>query len=139
MPNGGSDNCGTCGFNLANEGVWGPPGCGGAEAFCAIRILPIPNPYWTYCANRASREREPDGPLFSQGLYEKGYTRVPWHGEAEPRICGASSCQVCGRDAERGLKLAEELTFCCNAHYMQWWGERHPGIRLKWTHDFQEP
>jgi hypothetical protein len=23
MPNGGFDNCGVCGFNRANEGVWG--------------------------------------------------------------------------------------------------------------------
>jgi hypothetical protein len=45
LPNGGPDNCATCGFNHSNEGRWGahskPPG------FCTIRHTEIPVPQRT--------------------------------------------------------------------------------------------
>lgn len=52
MPNGGSDCCGTCAFNEKNKGETGyehsnDPG----RDYCAIRDLPVENPFWTYCAN----------------------------------------------------------------------------------------
>jgi hypothetical protein len=41
MPNGGIDNCGVCGFNRANEGVWGRDDYTADErldsAYCTIR------------------------------------------------------------------------------------------------------
>src|SRR5687768_3895847 len=47
MPNGGLDNCGVCGFNRANEGVWGREDYTSDErldnAFCTIRGVEIPN------------------------------------------------------------------------------------------------
>ena len=143
MPNGGADNCGTCGYNLANKGAWGPPGCGDGEAYCSMRILPIPNPFWTYCANWQSRGDQPEGPLFATGLHEHGYTRIPWDGEDEPRPMCLGRCHVCNREFERGLRVAaateRERQFCCNAHYMEWWRLRHPEVKLEWEYDFCPP
>lgn len=69
MPNGGSDNCGTCWFNSKNKGEasyshMDDPG----ESRCVIRNLVIENPLWTYCANHPhhnSRKVEiPVGPVY---------------------------------------------------------------------------
>jgi hypothetical protein len=76
MPNGGIDNCGVCGFNRANEGVW----CRKDHlsdarldnAFCTIRGVKIPNPLWTYCVNCESKDPAPDGPICIVGLHEPG-------------------------------------------------------------------
>ena len=69
MPNGGSDCCGTCWFNSANEGEAGyrkgPPQ---GEAHCTIRGLEIETPFWTYCANHPHHNPErvevPIGPVY---------------------------------------------------------------------------
>ena len=59
MPNGGSDNCGTCWFNSKNEGQ---PGYHGAEkegiVICTIRNLEIQNPFYTYCPNHPAHNPE---------------------------------------------------------------------------------
>jgi hypothetical protein len=56
MPNGGSDCCGTCWFNLRNKGE---PGYGHVYDpdlnRCVIRNLEIPNAFYTYCANHPHR------------------------------------------------------------------------------------
>jgi len=70
MPNGGSDCCGTCWFNAKNKGEAGYGHARDPEAdFCLIRDLPIPNAFWTYCANHPHHNREKIrlsiGPVFT--------------------------------------------------------------------------
>jgi hypothetical protein len=74
MPNGGSDNCGTCWFNVKNKGERGAqvymrhasePGV----ARCQIRGgLAIRNPLYTYCVNHPHHNPNkidvPIGPVF---------------------------------------------------------------------------
>jgi hypothetical protein len=59
MPNGGSDCCGTCWFNSANEGN---PGYQKPDADvqvrCVIRDVDIEVPFWTYCANHPHHNPE---------------------------------------------------------------------------------
>jgi len=69
MPNGGSDCCGTCWFNARNNGEAGYAHTRDPEpALCAIRNLPIADPFYTYCANhphrRPQRDSVPIGPVF---------------------------------------------------------------------------
>ena len=70
MPNGGSDCCGTCWFNAKNKGEAGYAHASDPEpAFCAIRALPIADPFYTYCGNHPHRRPErnpiPIGPVFA--------------------------------------------------------------------------
>ncbi len=85
MPNGGSDNCGTCWFNRKNHGARDgmrhtdnrePP-------HCEIRNEPIEKPFYTYCANhphrRSGRDPIPIGPiLVGQKIGGFAYKRVIW-------------------------------------------------------------
>lgn len=69
MPNGGSDCCGTCWFNRANGGERGSASFRREiPSFCKIRGLPIPDPFYTYCANhphhRPNRDPIPIGPVY---------------------------------------------------------------------------
>ncbi len=85
MPNGGTDNCGTCSFNRRNEGRLGhSQGNPDLPHHCLIRDQAIRNPGYTYCLNHPYRTKhEPDpipvGPLL---IAEAGsgfeYRRVPW-------------------------------------------------------------
>lgn len=68
MPNGGSDNCGTCWFNTKNKGEVGlahlhDPG----PATCAIRGFNIRIALYTYCVNHPKHARTrievPIGPV----------------------------------------------------------------------------
>ena len=138
MPNGGIDNYGVCGFNKANGGKWGWPDDKGAleRAYCTIRDVPIPNPLWTYCANRHTKSDIPYGPILTSGLHEKGilYRRIPWHGKNCPQHCAAGKCAVCDNGFENGLQVDDKegpLTFCCNDHYLNWWKQRHPDCPLE--------
>jgi hypothetical protein len=74
MPNGGSDCCGTCWFNEANEGEAGyrennPE----RPQVCLIRQFEIENAFWTYCANHPhhnpDRIETPIGPVYVAGSY----------------------------------------------------------------------
>ena len=75
MPNGGSDNCGECGFNRANRGGAGI----GHRVLCALRNQAIKNPFYTYCANyalhRPDQDPIPVGPILAGDDYGR---RVPW-------------------------------------------------------------
>jgi hypothetical protein len=74
MPNGGSDNCGTCWFNVKNKGERGMPvymqHAHEPEApRCQIREgLLIPDPLYTYCVNHPhhnpNKTDVPIGPVF---------------------------------------------------------------------------
>ena len=69
MPNGGSDCCGTCWYNLQNKGEAGYPEDMDLSVgpYCEIRDQAIESPYWTYCANHPHRrpdgDRIPIGPI----------------------------------------------------------------------------
>ena len=142
MPNGGSDNCGRCPFNQASMLVEDNPHQL-KDSFCTIRNLPIRNPLWTYCWNRRSRSEKPQGPVFTQGIYENGYCRIPWNGKHEPRSYVAGKCEVCGRIfKEQGIEVLDNnlsLQFCCNAHYIQWWKDKHRGVVLPYEYIFEDP
>jgi len=80
MPNGGSDCCGTCWFNRKNRGEAGYAHPHAAEpAYCEIRRLAIPHPFYTYCANHPHRSPERDqipiGPIFTN---PRGEGREIW-------------------------------------------------------------
>jgi hypothetical protein len=136
MPNGGLDNCGVCGFNRANEGVWGRADYTADErldnAFCTIRGVKIHNALWTYCANCESKHPAPDGP---SGYL---YPRIPWHGVHKPTLNVVGTCSRCGRFAEKGIAIQAddaEMNFCCNGHYVKWWREQNPNESFRWDHD----
>ena len=69
MPNGGSDCCGTCWFNLKNKGQAGyDHACDSEPALCTIRDITIETPFYTYCGNhprrRPERDSIPIGPVY---------------------------------------------------------------------------
>jgi hypothetical protein len=72
MPNGGSDNCGTCWFNAINEGEARhreePKQDASEFAHCDLRDVDLPWPFWVYCANHQHHSRErlsfPVGPIY---------------------------------------------------------------------------
>lgn len=70
MPNGGSDCCGTCWFNVKNEDQPGYHGSNkGGKVVCTIRSLEIENPFYTYCINHPHHNPKkvaiPLGPVYS--------------------------------------------------------------------------
>ena len=150
MANGGHDNCLTCGFNRANSGQWGFPPEEDLEAWtrpghCTIRQTDIPNPLMTFCANYRTRETAPRGEIYSEGLTEEActYPRIPWHAGQGPRMKdSAGQCGVCGRSFTRGIRLAlrdgSTLRFCCNAHYLKWWRQQHPGEVLAYDYSMMK-
>ena len=69
MPNGGSDCCGSCWFNRANDGQVGTSNHNhDIPSYCEIRQLEIERPFYTYCANhpykRPERDLIPIGPVY---------------------------------------------------------------------------
>jgi len=131
MPNGGPDNCGTCGFNRRNRGVWRNPEPDESQtSFCEIRCVPVLADYWTYCQNWHSRTREPVGPIYASGIYEDSYRRIPWHGPIAPEFIQSGVCSECGVSIDDGISIATvesmPITFCSNLHYLQWWKRQHP-------------
>jgi hypothetical protein len=132
MPNGGPDNCGTCGFNRRNRGVWRNPTPDEQQMpFCEIRGVTVLADHWTYCQNWHTHTREPIGPIYASGLYEGGYRRIPWHGTVEPESAGAGVCSECGAQFSEGIGIAgveaASHFFCSNLHYLEWWKRQHPG------------
>lgn len=128
MPNGGADNCIYCGFNEPNEGEWDRRVDGSVRSqrpgSCLIGDgLPIRDPHWTYCVNFHSRSSEPSGPLYASGLYETGYSRIPWNGAFEPQPYVPATCVVCGVDVDKGITVALDrrtiVGACSNAHYVE--------------------
>ena len=131
MPNGGPDNCSTCGFNRRNRGTWRNPEADEQQAsFCEIRKVTVLNDHWTYCQNWHTRTRELVGPIYSSGLYDEGYRRIPWHGSVEPEHMDMGVCSACGEAFVEGLAIAgiecAPRAFCSNLHYLQWWKRQHP-------------
>ena len=139
MPNGGPDCCGNCSHNCAVQEM-AHPHPSQRDRFeqlsrCTLRQVPIPNPFWTYCANFAygkhpehrNQSEVPKGWIYSSGMYE-GYVRIPWDGPNEPRVGEGGLCVVCGRVTSEGIELARDghsLVFCTNRHYLEWWKSIH--------------
>jgi hypothetical protein len=143
MPNGGPDNCGTCGFNRRNRGVW----CNlepdeSQTSFCEIRGTPILADHWTYCQNWHSRSRDPIGPIYASGIYDHGYQRIPWHGMVEPELVQTGACNECGASSADGIFIAAveraPVEFCSNLHYMQWWKRQHPDEEASMSQNIRE-
>ena len=91
MPNGGTDNCGTCSFNKVNQGKWGCPESKPEKpdtAFCTIRKIPIPDPFYTYCLKAQTKQHVAEGPVFSTGLASP-YSRIPWFENRPAQTVGA--------------------------------------------------
>ncbi len=127
MPNGGSDNCGTCGFNSLNSGQWqnslkwkGEPIC------CTIRKVTISNPFYTYCDNWHSRSAVPSGPVFVCGLYEEGNPRIPCIVNNFPLIGIEGVCDICGKSFENGYGITIDVDhyFCTYSHYMDFYNSK---------------
>jgi hypothetical protein len=131
VPNGGPDNCWTCGFNRRNWGEWRNPAPDENEQpFCRIRSVLVLADHWTYCENWHTRTSEPIGPIYAFGLYEDGYRRIPWDGNIEPAQIGTGICSECGITFAEGLEIATADgpldQFCGNLHYLMWWTRKHP-------------
>ena len=132
MPNGGIDNCGECDFNRANIDSINSLGDRAKNAYCVIRKTVICKPFYTYCINMKKQSPIPEGSIYSSGLPDKNilYVRIPWHHRHEPQINIAGNCCVCNQAFEKGIEIDTEseglLSFCSNAHYIQWWKYKHP-------------
>lgn len=79
MPNGGSDNCGTCFFNRKNRKETDENKVDNREKdFCIIRNIPIECSFWTYCSNHQHHNPDridiPIGPVYV--CKENSYGRV---------------------------------------------------------------
>jgi hypothetical protein len=73
MPNGGSDNCGTCWFNTKNKGEAGSAHLQDlGPNRCAIRGFAVRSPLYTYCVNHPkhahTRLEVPIGPVLEYQL-----------------------------------------------------------------------
>jgi hypothetical protein len=143
MPNGGPDNCSTCGFNRRNRGIWRNPAPDESQLpFCEIRGLSVLMDHWTYCQNWHSRTRAPIGPVYASGLYDGGYCRIPWHGAVEPESTNTGACNECGVSVQDGISVVvvegTPLAFCSNGHYLQWWKRQHPNEDAPMSRDIWE-
>ena len=134
MPDGGSDCCGTCGFNKAMREIGSPSAGADSDEFlrlshCVLRDTNITTPFWTYCDNyshvgAAKEGAEIRGPIYADGLFEGWYCRIPWNGHHEARTNVAVTCSECGKEVESGVEVGGDeggrFGFCCNDHYCNW-------------------
>ena len=140
MPNGGSDNCGTCGFNSFNEGAWGFRELRDEDSVevCVIRGIELTSSFGTCCVNWHSQDPIPEGPMFAF-LYLAG--RVPWFMGRVPAGTANGECVVCGKRFEyrdtpesEGVQIVGhdggDLRFCGAKHYLKWWKTKHGGQKL---------
>lgn len=73
-------------------------------------------------------------PVFASGLYEGGYTRIPWDGPIAPNSHGgAGTCDGCRSTEEHTIVIepadTKAMRFCSNRCYLRWWVARDP-LRL---------
>jgi hypothetical protein len=145
MPNGGSDCCGNCRHNDAVRQL-GRPSPDDTErffalAFCNLRSVTVPNPFWTYCRNfrrwgvdeGAIDADAATGAIYASGLHERAHVRIPWHGSYALRIGVATACVVCARQVEVGIEVDHEgrsIGFCTNRHYVEWWSSLHGSTEI---------
>ena len=140
MPNGGSDNCRTCGFYSSNKGDWNAHDRNDSiKGNCTIREIAIDDPAYTYCQNRDTRAEEATGPLFTNGVVFI-YTRIPWYKKQMPEIFVQGICSVCGKEFEKGIRIRLDkdncVEFCNDKHYVEWWQKQFPGEELYYQYDW---
>ncbi len=147
MPNGGPDNCGNCRYSVKITAASPPPLIGAPRhyyAWCGLRNVVTSQPLWTYCRNHRFHDDEAalptsiEGPVFAYGLPETEHVRIPWHGNRQPRVGVEATCSVCGSVTTRGISVldeGEEVGFCSNHHYIEWWKKKHPAYadERKWS------
>lgn len=143
MPNGGPDNCSTCGFNRRNAGLWRNSAPDETQLpFCEIRGVPVPYDHWTYCQNWHTRTSDPIGPIYASGIYDECYRRIPWHGAVPPEFVTTGVCSECSAPIHDGISIPSvegaPLAFCCNLHYLDWWKRQHPGEDAPMSHGIGE-
>ena len=160
MPNGGSDCCMNCAYNVAVQKLGrlsfdsGDPNNDEKQkewrvlSACSLRKIRVNNIMGTFCANCRPAEEEAihceiEGPVYASGYHEESWTypRIPWHGENEVFQVSRELfegnvplCDLCDRELEKGLLVMvsddKAVAFCCNSHYMRWWFERHPDEKV---------
>ncbi len=148
MRNLGTENCGTCGFNRANQVIEGYIRSAG-ESYCVIRDIVIGDAFKNGCPNwyslseslhgNVDRDRKPKGIVMATGFVEKAPCAVPWHGSNEPRAANSGRCFVCGREFTNGIEVinaGEVCQFCCCAHYVRWWRKSNKDAVLTRGYDF---
>lgn len=77
-------------------------------------------------------EEKPRGWVFASGYSEEDctYPRIPWDNNNEP-VLGKfiGKCNKCTLEVGSGIRVfvdsGEEILFCSNSHYMDWWHEKH--------------
>ena len=164
MPNGGSDCCMNCTYNIAVQKLGRfPKGTvlkkkekeqeeWRALSECSLRKVNVNFTSGTFCANfrRIGEDAIPVPvvePIYAEGYTEKKWTypRIPWNGNYEVFLVGrellgdkVAVCNVCERVLENGLIVrvseSDVLAFCCNAHYMRWWFDCHPEEELAYSY-----
>ncbi len=146
MPNGGSDCCGNCILNEANESGFNPNG----KHYCKLRIVEINNPFWTYCGNFIDRRwsnkesRKTDiinGPIYASGIYE-GYVRIPWNGKNEPETYVSGICSVTGNQFSEGIRVFDDKSqdykyFESNVIYFKWFKNTYPNETLPFDYSYE--
>jgi hypothetical protein len=99
-------------------------------SFCEVRGMNVLFDHFTYCQNWHTRTRKPIGPVYSSGIYEGRYHRIPWHGSVEPEHIAAGICCECNRPFDEGIAImtveGAPRIFCSNRHYLEWWRRQHP-------------
>lgn len=140
MPNGGSDCCGNCAYNSAVKKSYFPflqiLKMYFSIPHCIVHDVAIPNQFWTYCQNFTHKfnnknlilNKKEKIYIFTNGLYEENYVRVPWNGRHEPRISVSALCKICKKNTQKGILVehkGKEIGFCSNQHYIQWWNSVH--------------
>ena len=77
-------------------------------------------------------DEEPRGWVFALGYPEKEctYPRLPWDHNNEPVLGDFhGKCNWCRKAVGRGIRLVsdnqDELLFCGNSHYLDWWLEKN--------------
>ncbi len=152
MPNGGPDCCGNCSHNKSVQEMAHPHPEKFEEfwelSFCTLREINITNPFWTYCENftygkhpeERNENENPSGLISSSGLYE-GYVRIPWDGANEPNVSVPAECIICDIKTNEGITIEhnrENIEFCTNRHYIQWWKTIHDDDSIN-PEDYETP
>lgn len=85
------------------------------------------SPIWKICISDSHGLSEVQGVTFVPGLYEDDkYMRIPLYGSTRPIVTkGHHKCSSCGSETNRAITIRLDKTFCCNKHYLEWWGKRY--------------
>ncbi len=107
-----------------------------------MRGVSITVPFWTYCNNwEGWRDKVPDkmpaikGPVYSSGIFEGYYTRIPWCGDNEPQTYKPGICSVTGVKFNEGISVVDNETndtlfFATNDIYCNWLKGRKGGSQV---------